>query len=154
MGRWYTSGQYRDRIRQIKAAIPDVALSADVIVGFSGEAESHFENTAKLLVDEGFSRVHVFRYSIRPGTPAERLNLHVDPRVKSERTRTLNSLDKDLRRRYAERFIGQPVRVLVESDGCGYTDRYVRVRVPSHLEAGQFYIAMPGQITPEAILVA
>ena len=60
--------------QQIKAAVPEaVALSADVIVGFAGEGEKHFQNTVKLLEDEGFSRVHAFRYSIRPGTSAELL---------------------------------------------------------------------------------
>src|SRR5260221_5372202 len=101
MGRWYNGKQYRERIRQIKAEIPDVAIAADVIVVFAGEEEKHFQNTVALLDEEGFSRVHAFRYSIRPGTPAERQSHHVDPRVKSERTRRMVQLDKTLRRRYA-----------------------------------------------------
>ena len=138
MGRWYTSGQYRDRIHQIKARIPDVALSADVIVGFAGEEEKHFQNTVKLLEDEGFSRVHAFRYSIRPGTSAERLSNHVDPKAKGERTREMTRIDKKLRQKYAERFLNKPVRVLAESDGSGYTDRYVRVNVPEGSLPGEF----------------
>jgi len=154
MGRWYTAGRYRERIRQIKARIPDVALSADVIVGFAGETAENFHNTVKLLESEGFSRVHAFRYSIRPGTSAERLVNHVDPRIKSERTREMVSLDADLRRRYAERFVGKPVRVLSESDGSGYTDRYVRVRMKGSNPEGRFYIVNPAQMTSAAILVA
>src|SRR5438132_13643153 len=57
MGRWYNARQYRDRIRQIKARVPMAALSADVIVGFAGEGEKHFQNTCQLLEEEGFSRV-------------------------------------------------------------------------------------------------
>jgi threonylcarbamoyladenosine tRNA methylthiotransferase MtaB len=154
MGRWYTAAQYRDRIRQIKARIPDVALSADVIIGFAGETEKHFQNTVKLLEDEGFSRVHTFRYSIRPGTPAERLSNHVEPRIKSERTRAMVKVDMALRRRYAERFLGKPLRVLVESDGAGYTDRYVRVRLSRAAPEGLFQTACPAELTSDAILVA
>lgn len=154
MGRWYAAGQYRERIRQIKATIPDVALSADVIIGFAGEGEKHFQNTVQLLRDEGFSRVHAFRYSIRPGTPAERLPNHVDPGIKSARTREMVKVDMELRRLYAERFLGKSVRVLLESDGSGYTDRYVRVRVNPSIPGGHFHTAIPGQITSDAVLIA
>ncbi len=138
MGRWYSAQEYRDRVRTIKAQVPDVALSADVIVGFAGEGGDEFRNTVNLLEEEGFSRVHAFRYSIRPGTPAERLSNHVDPRLKSERTRALVRLDQTLRARYASRFAGQKVRVLVESGGSGYTERYVRVQVPAGAVRGEF----------------
>jgi threonylcarbamoyladenosine tRNA methylthiotransferase MtaB len=154
MGRWYSTSQYRNRIRQIKARIPDVALSADVIVGFAGEGESHFRRTTQLLEEEGFSRVHAFRYSVRPGTPAERLPHHVDPRIKSERTRQMVQLDKTLRQRYAERFLNQPVKVLIESDGEGYSEHYVRVKVTGNAAEGQFMQAIPTEVTPEALLVS
>jgi len=154
MGRWYTADDYRARIRQIKAAVPEVALSADVIVGFAGEGEEQFQNTIRLLEDEGFSRVHAFRYSIRPGTSAERLSGHVDGRVKSERTRRMVQVDRELRRRYAQRFLGRPVNVLQESDGSGYTERYVRVRSRSPLPEGAFQTLHPTSLTPEGLLLA
>lgn len=154
MGRWYNAAQYRDRIRQIKSRIPDVALSADVIVGFAGEEESHFRNTTALLEEEGFSRVHAFRYSIRPGTPAERLPHHVDPRIKSERTRRMVRLDRELRQRYAKRFLNKSVKVLVESEGSGYTDHYVRAKVQGESAEGQFLTARPIDVTSEAVLLS
>lgn len=138
MGRWYNASEYRDRVRAIKARIPDVALSADVIVGFAGEGEPEFQRTVRLLEDEEFSRIHAFRYSIRPGTPAERLSHHVDPRVKAARTREMVKLDARLRKRYASRFIGKTMRVLVETDGSGYSERYVRARAPEGAPASQF----------------
>jgi threonylcarbamoyladenosine tRNA methylthiotransferase MtaB len=153
MGRWYTSDDYRSQVRKIKSQIPDAALSADVIVGFPGEGESQFENSARLLEEEGFSRLHVFRYSVRPGTPAERLPRQVDPRVKSARARTLVKLDGELRSRYARCFLDRPLRVLQESDGAGYTERYVRVRSASPAPEGSFQWVNPTQITPEAMLV-
>jgi len=152
MGRWYTSRQYRDRIHQIKSRITDVALSADVIVGFAGEGEKHFQNTVKLLEDESFSRIHAFRYSIRPGTPAERLSNHVDPRMKSERTRAMVQVDQKLRYRYAERFLHKPVRVLWESDGAGYTEHYVRVRSQTPLPEGSFQTIRPTTLAPDGAL--
>ncbi len=152
MGRWYSAGEYRDKVRAIKARIPDVALSADVIVGFPGEEDTHFQNSAQLLEEEGFSRLHVFRYSVRPGTPAERLKGHVDPRQKSARARTLVKLDTDLRNRYARCFLNQRLRVLVESNGIGYTERYVRARVGPGAPEGSFEWVIPRQIGPDAVL--
>lgn len=154
MGRWYSSEQYRARIHQIKQAIPDAALSADVIVGFAGEEDRHFANTVRLLQEEGFSRVHAFRYSVRPGTPAEKLSDHVDPRVKSERIRRMVQVDHELRKRYAGRFLNQPLRVLQEAHQGGYTERYVRVRASTALPEGTFQTLCPTELTPEGVLVA
>jgi threonylcarbamoyladenosine tRNA methylthiotransferase MtaB len=128
MGRWYTVGDYRARIQQIKQRIPDVALSADVICGFPGEGEEQFQNTLNLLEEEGFSRVHAFRYSVRPGTPAERLSNPVDGSVKAERTRRLSRLDRTLRERFATRFIGKPLKILPEFENEGYSEHYIRVK--------------------------
>jgi threonylcarbamoyladenosine tRNA methylthiotransferase MtaB len=152
MGRWYKASDYRERVRQIRAAIPDVALSADVIVGFAGEGEKEFENTVQLLDDEGFSRVHAFRYSIRPGTPAERLQGHVDPRVKSERTRAMVAVDHRLRSRFAAQFLGKRVRVLQEGSESGYSERYVRVQVPAGSREGTFHWITPQRLVSDALL--
>jgi threonylcarbamoyladenosine tRNA methylthiotransferase MtaB len=153
MGRWYTVGQYRERVREIQSHIPDVALSADVIVGFPGEEDSHFQNSAELLEKEGFSRLHVFRYSVRPGTPAERLPRHVDPRTKSKRVRQLVQLDGVLRFRYASCFLNRPLRVLQEVNGAGYTERYVRVRSAAPGLENTFHWVRPNRLTPEGVLI-
>lgn len=154
MGRWYTAEEYRARVGDIRRRIPEVALSADVMAGFAGEKESHFQNTTRLLEDEGFSRIHVFRYSIRPGTPAARLSGQVDSRIKSQRARALARLDQTLRRRYASRFLNRPVRVLQESNGMGYTAHYVRVRSGGPFPEGQFRSVRPAGIGPNAVLIA
>ena len=137
MGRWYTVGEYRDRIRQIKKRIPDVALSADVICGFPGETEAHFQDTLDLLDQEGYSRVHAFRYSVRPGTPAERLTDPIEGSVKAERTRRLSRLDQSLRGRYARRFVGKPVALLTEFENEGYSERYIRVKGIGTIPTGE-----------------
>lgn len=127
MGRWYTSAAYRRRIGDIRRQVPDVGLSADVICGFPGETESQFQGTMDLLEQEGFSRVHAFRYSARPGTPSARL-ADVDPGVRAERTRRLARLDRRLRAAFASTFIGRTLRVLTEDGGEGYSEQYIRVR--------------------------
>lgn len=152
MGRWYSTAQYKERIREIRDQVPDAAFSADVIVGFAGETEERFARTAQLLTDEGFSRVHAFRYSIRPGTSAERLSGHVEGKVKSERTRRLVKLDFDLRRTYASRFLGKPVRVLQETDGVGYSERYVRVRSSEARRENTFYSALGKKVGQDGLL--
>ena len=154
MGRWYTAAEYRARIRTIKDAIADVALSADVIVGFAGEEETHFQRTVQLLEEEGFSRLHAFRYSIRPGTPAEKLSHHVEGRIKSERTRALVRVDHSLRYRYAQRFLNRSQTVLQESGGTGYTERYIRMRSSQPGPDGSFQTFSPTAITEDAILTA
>jgi threonylcarbamoyladenosine tRNA methylthiotransferase MtaB len=153
MGRWYTAAAYRTQVRKIKERIPDVALSTDVIVGFPGESQKQFQNTVDLVTEEGLSRLHVFRYSARPGTPAERFPDQVDPRLKSERAHALVRVDQALRARYARRFLGRRVRVLQESDGSGLTERYVRVRSTLPLAEGTFHAVTPTQLGRDAILV-
>jgi threonylcarbamoyladenosine tRNA methylthiotransferase MtaB len=153
MGRWYTAEEYRARVQQIRSLMPNVALSADVIVGFPGEEDTHFENTYRLLNEENFSRLHVFRYSVRPGTPAERLSGHVDPRIKSGRARRLVALDRELRVRYANCFLNRELRVLMESDGTGYTERYVRVGSHPSAKEGEFYWLKGSSVSPEGCIL-
>jgi len=142
MGRWYTAADYRNRIQYIRSRVPDVALSADVICGFPGETDANFQNTLDLLETEGFSRVHAFRFSVRPGTPAERLPNQVDGRIKAERTRRMVAHDRMLRQRYASQFVGKTLRVLAEHKGTGYSERYVRARVPAGTPEGAFVDVM------------
>jgi threonylcarbamoyladenosine tRNA methylthiotransferase MtaB len=140
--------------QEIRRKVPEVALSADVIVGFPGETEDAFENSVRLLREQGFSRVHAFRFSVRPGTPAERLPKQVDPRLRAERTRRLVKVDTELRMAYAQRFIGRPVLALLESSGEGYTERYVRVRTVEPALQDGLRVLTPKAILPDATLVA
>ena len=153
MGRWYTSDDYRSRIRDIKRRVPEAALSADVIVGFTGEDDAAFDNTVRLLEEEDFSRLHAFRYSVRPGTSAERLPNPIDGRIKAERTRAMVRVDHRLRRRFAERFIGKEVTVLQESGGAGYSAHYARVRAMKPLAEGTFQTVKPISVDSDGILV-
>ena len=139
MRRRYTSAEFQRSVRQIKEAVPCVAVTADVIVGFPGETESDFKDTVSACLEAGLASVHVFPYSIRPGTSAAYFKEQVDPAVKSSRVKELTSVVDDLARRFREASVGQTRPILWEratsSDKGmiwqGLTDNYLRTRVRS-----------------------
>jgi threonylcarbamoyladenosine tRNA methylthiotransferase MtaB len=151
MGRWYSAEEFRARLRRIRGTVPDIAITTDVIVGFPGEGESQFLNSRRLLEEEGFSRLHVFRFSARPGTPAEKLSGQIESRMISAFARSLNGLDLALRHRFAGKFIGRTI-VLLQESGGGYSQHYVRVRAPG-LAEGAFHEVVPVSVSPDASLV-
>ncbi|HUR38078.1 MAG TPA: tRNA (N(6)-L-threonylcarbamoyladenosine(37)-C(2))-methylthiotransferase MtaB, partial [Planctomycetota bacterium] len=111
--------------------VSNPSFTADVIVGFPGETEAQFRNTLDVCRRVGFSRVHVFPYSRRRGTDAAGMP-DLPGRVKKERRLRLERLAAELTDAYARRFLGQEVVVLREigSENGGYTDRYLKARVP------------------------
>jgi threonylcarbamoyladenosine tRNA methylthiotransferase MtaB len=128
MRRRYNSRQYLATCDRVAEKVADPSFSADVIVGFPGETEAQFENTLGICRRAGFSRIHVFTYSRRRGTDAALLP-DLPSRVKKERRHRLESLAEELTGRYARKFIGREVEVLVEAGG-GYTERYLKAHVP------------------------
>ena len=128
MNRRYTTAQYRDAVERIRAALPDAAITTDVIAGFVGETEAEHEETMRFVETIGFSRIHVFPYSRRRGTKADAMEGHLPRAVKEARTRELIALGERLEEAFVERQIGKTVEVVMEDDGTGYTRNYVRVR--------------------------
>jgi len=114
MRRRWMSEPFIQRCFQIQERVPDVALTTDVIVGFPGETEEQFLRTCSVVEQLGFSKVHAFRYSRRPGTIAATMPDQVSELVKKERLAHLQELAYDLRCRYARRFVGRTVPVLLE----------------------------------------
>ena len=92
MNRKFSQQDYLNKINTIKEEIPSVTFSTDVIVGFPGETDEDFKQTVKVAENVGFSHIHIFPYSIRPGTPAATMPNHVDDQVKKERCNTLKGL--------------------------------------------------------------
>ncbi len=129
MRRRYGVRQFRAACERVAERVPDPGLTTDVIVGFPGETEEQFRNTVEACRRLGFSRIHVFPYSRRRGTDAARLP-DLPGRVKKDRLRRLELLAEELTDAFARRFLGREVEVLVEEDGRGYTERYLRARVP------------------------
>ena len=106
MGRQYTIEHYLERLAAIRAAIPGIAISTDVIVGFCGETEAQFESTLALLETVRYDQVFAAAYSVRPGTPATQLADDVPVADKKRRLNTLLALQERDRAR-AQRGLGR-----------------------------------------------
>ena len=142
MRRRYTAAQYQDLVRRIRAAVPDAAITTDVMVGFPGETEAEFDASCQFVSEQQFAGIHVFPYSSRRRTTASKLPNHVSPEVKRQRTDVMLRIASHSAAAFRQRFLGRNVLVLFEgttraADGSlrweGLTDNYVRVRVNSPL---------------------
>jgi threonylcarbamoyladenosine tRNA methylthiotransferase MtaB len=135
MRRRYTQDEYRDAVRRLRAASPDVAITTDVIVGFPGETDAEFEESYAFCEDMRFAGVHVFPYSQRSGTVAFKLPDQVPDPIKKQRVHRLIDLAQGMAAEYRSRFVGTTTSVLWESrreDAWeGLTDTYIRVRTQS-----------------------
>ena len=134
MHRPYNTEQYRQEMARIRAAVPDIALSTDLMVGFPGETDEQFENSLRFCDEIAFSSMHLFKYSPRQGTPAAGYPNQVPNEVKDARSKRMQEVAERNMLRYMEAHLGQTVEVLVEeqrSDGIwlGHTDTYLHVAV-------------------------
>ncbi|MCS7253339.1 MAG: tRNA (N(6)-L-threonylcarbamoyladenosine(37)-C(2))-methylthiotransferase MtaB [Armatimonadota bacterium] len=144
MNRGYTTAQYEGIVDLIRNAISDVAITTDVLVGFPGETNEHFERTVRFVERMEFARVHVFKFSPRPFTKAASMEPRVTDEELDKRTKVMLSLAQELSRRFKERFIGRQLDVLVEETGLyggiacseGLTGNYIRVRINVPLKLG------------------
>jgi tRNA-2-methylthio-N6-dimethylallyladenosine synthase len=130
MARKYTREQYLELVRKIKAAIPDVALTTDIIVGYPNETDEQFEETISLYREVGFEAAYTFIYSPREGTPAAKMQDNVPMEVKKERLQRLNAVVNEMSAKALEKYKGQTVEVLVEGESknnpdvlAGYTSK-------------------------------
>lgn len=130
MARKYTREQYLELVRKIKAAIPNVALTTDIIVGYPNETDEQFEETLSLYREVGFESAFTFIYSPREGTPAAKMKDNVPLEVKKERLYRLNELVNELSAKAMKQYEGKVVEVLVEGESknnpdvlAGYTRR-------------------------------
>jgi threonylcarbamoyladenosine tRNA methylthiotransferase MtaB len=135
MGRHYSAAEYLDAIRALRAAVPHVNITTDVIVGFPAESDAAFERTLELVRRAGISRVHSFSYSPRPGTAAEALGDRVSPEEKKRRSRALRGLSEVCSRRHRAAKLARRERVLVDkvalTQCSGYTADYTRCFLPA-----------------------
>ena len=115
MGRQYTVDHYRERLTRIREAVPEIAISTDVIVGFCGETEAQFEETLALLEAVRYDQVFAAAYSPRPGTPATRLADDVPAADKRRRLNTLLAIQERIGHQRNQALIGREVGVLVDA---------------------------------------
>ena len=133
MDRSYKSKDYLAVVRKLKDAVPDIAITTDIMVGFPGETEKRFQNTMDFIKSIRPMRTHIFPFSRRNGTKAYDYKDVISNTVKKNREETLSSLAGELSQEFVNRFLGKERQVLVESrrsrDGYlqGYTDGYIKV---------------------------
>lgn len=136
MHRPYTTAKFKTLLADIKNRVPDIAITTDVIVGFPGETEADFETTCKFAESCGFSKMHIFPFSARKGTPAEKFAGAVTEAVKKERADILGRIDETMHKTFLQAMVGQTAKVLFEQPAGedyfeGLTGNYQRVFVKS-----------------------
>jgi threonylcarbamoyladenosine tRNA methylthiotransferase MtaB len=143
MSRRYTTEDFKRLVDRIRGAMADVAITADMIVGFPGETEEHHRESLDFTCAMGFAAVHAFRYSPRRGTAASRMGEQVAVDIKQRRSEELRALAYELAGTYQRQFRGTPARVLWEEelpavDGArrwtGLTGNYLRAETTSPTE--------------------
>ncbi|WP_106497103.1 tRNA (N(6)-L-threonylcarbamoyladenosine(37)-C(2))-methylthiotransferase MtaB [Lentibacillus sp. Marseille-P4043] len=136
MRRKYSSAYYKEKVEKIRKALPGLAITSDVIVGFPGETEEEFMETYNFVKDIGYSELHVFPFSRRTGTPAARMSDQVDDDVKNDRVHRMIELSDQLAKEYASDYENEVLEVIPEErmpdqDNpdllVGYTDNYLKV---------------------------
>jgi threonylcarbamoyladenosine tRNA methylthiotransferase MtaB len=138
MNRKYTTEQYLSMINQIRAFIPDVAFTTDVIVGFPGETEAHFLEAYNFIKQVGFQELHVFPYSRRKGTPADKMPQQIDGLVKKARVKQLLDLSDELMANHIQENLGSLHYVIAEQakDGMlvGHSRDYIAIKFTGDIE--------------------
>lgn len=136
MARRTTTRSFAQLVAEARAAIPDLAVTTDIMVGFPGESEAEFAESMVFVEAMQFARLHIFRYSPRPGTRAAIMPDQVPPAVATERARKMHALGVKLERSFRRRFVGRTMEVLWETAQTttqnarlwsGLTSNYLRV---------------------------
>jgi len=136
MRRRYSISDYLQSVSLIRALVPEVAITTDIIVGFPGETSSEFEESYKLCQGLEFARIHVFPYSPRDGTQASQMPNQVEDRIKKQRSQKMLALARESAQNFSRQFLSKTMPVLWEKqsgDGIwsGLTDNYIKVYTKS-----------------------
>jgi threonylcarbamoyladenosine tRNA methylthiotransferase MtaB len=165
MNRPYTREEYISLVERIRKAVPDFNFTTDVIVGFPGETEDMFRDTLGLIRAAGFSHVHTFRYSPRPGTKAAEMEDSVAEKIKTERSRRVIELYMGQKREYFERFNGRESLFLSERTRrnvtSGFNQYYAPIEIKERLPRNTFFsvkttlepgrLVLTGRIVPTSV---
>lgn len=138
MNRHYSSEEYLRGVEILRKYFKEPAITTDIIVGFPGEAEEEFQTTCDFAEKVSFAQIHVFKYSRRHGTVADRMEDQVDEQIKNIRSDKLLVVEHNLEKQYQNKFINRLQKILIEEPVVvenrkylvGYNERYVRIAVP------------------------
>ncbi len=141
MNRHYTTAVYAQLCARLRHHFPHCAITTDVMVGFPGETDEEFAASLQFVEEMDFSRVHVFAYSRRPGTIADKLPNQVDNNEKARRSKEMIAVCRRTAEQYAAQYVNTTVPILLETeypDGTvdGHTDTYVTIRVKTDKPGG------------------
>ena len=140
MNRKYTTARYKETTEILRKYYPSANFTTDVIVGFPGETDEEFNQTYQFLKEIGFYKMHIFKYSPRKGTVAEKLPNQVDGNIKEERSKKLIELSNNMQNEKNSQYIGKTVKVLFEEHENGYykghTTNYMVVKVKEKEQDG------------------
>lgn len=137
MNRHYKTAEYEEIIKNLRRYFKDAAITTDVMVGFAGETDEEFSESLNFVRKIGFSKIHVFPYSVRPGTKAAEFKPQVSPEIKNIRTKKMLALAETLNHNFLEKQVGRVEEVLFEREYKkdffeGYTKNYTPVIVKTH----------------------
>ncbi|MGM0410842.1 MAG: tRNA (N(6)-L-threonylcarbamoyladenosine(37)-C(2))-methylthiotransferase MtaB [Bacillota bacterium] len=142
MNRPYTCEDFANTVNKLKNKVEDIAITTDIIVGFPGESDKDFQRTYNFIKKMKFSRLHVFPFSERGGTPAARMKAKIHSSIKKKRSLELIELNKKLMKNYHENFFNKKREVVIENSRDsesnflkGITDNYIHVLI----DAKDFY---------------
>lgn len=162
MHRKYRPWHYREKIETIRAAMPNAAIGADVMVGFPGETEAEFEETRRMVEDLPLTYLHVFTFSARPGTPAATIPNQVPVNVARERNRILRELATQKKLAFMRGFIDRRIEAITldaTEEGTGevwtdaLTDNYLQLRIKGKHESNR-WLAVPVKTVEVGRLIA
>ena len=134
MNRKYDTASFYERVELLRKWFPGCGLTADLITGFPGETDSEHAETLEFIKKCGFSQMHIFPYSIRPGTKAAEMTPQIPKTEKTRRAREAQLISDGMREEFLRSCVGQTLSVLFETDGAersvGHADNYCEVSVP------------------------
>lgn len=147
MARPYDAAYFATLVEKLYARVPQLSLSTDIIVGFPGETDQEFEETCELARVCRFSKIHVFPYSKREGTPAAQRLDQIDPEVKAVRAAQLRDIAQQLRQEDFKRRLNGSEWVLIEEGGIGMTESYHEVALKREYVSGKLvYVSLADEI--------
>lgn len=144
MRRPYDSEAFRDMMRSIRQRVPDIAITTDLMVGFPDETEEDFKESLVFCNDIAFANMHIFKYSMRGGTPAAAMTGQIDPQIKERRAKQMADVAQKNKHEYEQRFVGKTLRILVEEQNkeglwTGHSSNYLFVTFPGEgIQSGDF----------------
>ncbi|MFT5749013.1 MAG: threonylcarbamoyladenosine tRNA methylthiotransferase MtaB [Ancylomarina sp.] len=159
MRRMYTIKTFKDTVDKVRAIRPDFNFTTDIIIGFPGESDTDFTDSCDMIQNMEFGHVHTFKYSIRKGTRAERMDDQIPEKLKTKRSAVLRDIAEESKLKYRSQFVGQTQRVLVETingnTARGYGEHYIPVQFEAeNLKKNTFYdVTIKEIVTDKDILL-